>query len=83
MHCGRGRAAAFGAVVMLIWLLAAGAADASVTYTYDALGRLATAAYSTGKTIVYSYDSAGNRTAKVIVTAVKWGSFTWGSASWS
>ena len=37
----------------------------SVNYSYDALGRLASAVYSDGgstTTITYSYDAAGNRT---------------------
>lgn len=50
-------------------LLAAQAAYAgSVGYTYDALGRLATAVYNNGTTtttITYSYDAAGNRTSVV------------------
>ncbi|VTU36703.1 YD repeat (two copies) [Variovorax sp. PBL-H6] len=36
----------------------------SVSYSYDALGRLASAVYSDGAsttTITYSYDAAGNR----------------------
>ncbi|MBA9848524.1 MULTISPECIES: RHS repeat domain-containing protein [Ralstonia] len=40
----------------------------SVSYTYDALGRLATAVYNNGSTtttITYSYDAAGNRTSVV------------------
>lgn len=42
---------------------------ASVTYTYDALGRLATATYSTGAVITYVYDAAGNRTSYVTTGA--------------
>ena len=38
------------------------AANGSVTYTYDALGRLTTASYDTGVIIIYSYDANGNRT---------------------
>ena len=37
----------------------------SVSYSYDALGRLASAVYSDATsttTITYSYDAAGNRT---------------------
>lgn len=37
----------------------------SVSYAYDALGRLATVVYNNGTsttTIAYSYDAAGNRT---------------------
>lgn len=34
----------------------------TVTYTYDALGRVVGAAYADGSTISYIYDAAGNRT---------------------
>lgn len=40
----------------------------SVSFTYDALGRIASAVYSDGTlttTITYSYDAAGNRTSVV------------------
>jgi YD repeat-containing protein len=33
-----------------------------VAYTYDVLGRLTREDYASGKSIVYSYDAAGNRT---------------------
>jgi len=34
----------------------------TVSYTYDALGRVKTVTYSNGATITYAYDAAGNRT---------------------
>ena len=40
----------------------------SVSFTYDALGRLASTVYSNGSsttTITYSYDPGGNRTSVV------------------
>ncbi|NDZ15669.1 RHS repeat domain-containing protein [Variovorax sp. WS11] len=43
----------------------------SVSYSYDALGRLASTVYSNGAsstTITYSYDPAGNRTSVVNTT---------------
>jgi YD repeat-containing protein len=43
-------------------LLFASPACAATTYTYDTLGRIATATYDNGKTITYTYDPAGNRT---------------------
>jgi YD repeat-containing protein len=46
----------------------------SVTYTYDSLGRLVKLTYDNGATMVYNYDSAGNRTS-VVVTAVAGGIF--------
>ena len=51
------------ALAAVCFLAVAGPALAeTVTYTYDARGRLATASYSTGHTTTYSYDAAGNRT---------------------
>ncbi|MBO9502478.1 RHS repeat domain-containing protein, partial [Brevundimonas sp. A19_0] len=57
---------------VLSWLGAGGAlftllprvalARDPVIYTYDALGRLTSAAYPTGVTVTYTYDAAGNRT---------------------
>ncbi|KAF0165297.1 MAG: OmpA/MotB domain-containing protein, partial [Caulobacteraceae bacterium] len=42
---------------------APGAASAdTVSYTYDALGRLRSATNSNGSTVTYDYDAAGNRT---------------------
>lgn len=38
----------------------------STTYTYDDVGRLATATYPNGTVITYSYDLANNRTQKVV-----------------
>jgi YD repeat-containing protein len=42
----------------------------SVTYCYDALGRVTRAIYSTGLAILYSYDAAGNRTSVVTSNTV-------------
>ena len=50
-----------GAILAVAWPRAAWAKD-PVVYAYDALGRLASAAYPNGVTIIYSYDAAGNRT---------------------
>lgn len=61
------------------------AANGSVVYTYDALGRIATANYDTGVFIIYSYDSNGNRlsqTVNVNTTTLIWGSGVWGQALW-
>jgi YD repeat-containing protein len=41
----------------------------SVVYTYDSLGRLAKATYSSGLVVGFSYDAAGNRTSYVITGA--------------
>lgn len=61
------------------------AANGSVVYTYDALGRISTISYDTGIFIIYTYDANGNRTSQVINvngTVGTWGSFTWGAALW-
>ncbi len=61
------------------------AANGSVVYTYDALGRISTASYDTGVFVFYSYDSNGNRTSQTInvnTTTGVWGSFNWGAALW-
>jgi hypothetical protein len=61
----------------------------TVTYTYDALGRLKTADYGNNVVIEYKYDPAGNRT-QVIVGASPppssgstWGQLIWGVGKWS
>jgi YD repeat-containing protein len=67
-------------------VMAATPAAASVTYTYDNLGRLATATYDDGVTVTYTYDENGNRMIQAVTTSsggAVWGSFTWGSASWT
>lgn len=38
----------------------------TVTYTYDALGRVISVTYDTGVTITYTYDATGNATQEVI-----------------
>lgn len=61
------KSAAIAAATVLAFAGTLPARAETVTYTYDARGRLASAAYSTGATITYSYDAAGNRT-QVVVT---------------
>lgn len=63
------------------------AANGSVVYTYDALGRMITASYDTGVCIAYSYDANGNRLSeKILVTSPTstgvWGCFNWENAKW-
>jgi len=54
--------------VAAVW---AGQASAqSVSYSYDAMGRLTGASYNNGSTITYAYDAAGNRTSVVTNTGV-------------
>lgn len=83
------------AIAALLGAIAAGglgstgafAVNGSVVYTYDALGRIATASYDTGVCIAYTYDPNGNRTSqKILVTSASstgvWGCFNWNGARW-
>jgi hypothetical protein len=66
------------------------AANGSVAYTYDALGRVTTASYDTGVCILYAYDPNGNRLSETINVTTSgttgvWGCFNWnasGGAVW-
>ncbi|MDA8248908.1 MAG: RHS repeat protein [Rhodospirillales bacterium] len=71
---------------------AVAAANGSVTYSYDALGRLTSAAYDTGVVVIYTYDANGNRTSEVIsvLNALTWSATTspctancWGQSLWN
>lgn len=42
------------------------AANGSVVYTYDALGRILSASYDTNVIVYYAYDANCNRTQQVI-----------------
>lgn len=55
-----------GCAVLLLAALMAPAWAGSVSYSYDTLGRITQAAYSTGVVIAYVYDAAGNRSSYVI-----------------
>lgn len=53
----------FGLFATTALIAAAPQAQAqTITYTYNALGRLVAVADSTGPTVDYTYDDAGNRT---------------------
>ncbi len=45
-------------------------AIASITYTYDANGRLTKADYGNGRSLTYTYDGAGNIITKAVVPSV-------------
>jgi YD repeat-containing protein len=64
------------------------AAAATVFYTYDSNGRVATALYDNGACVVYAYDPAGNQTSRTVAGydapgAGVWGTATVGSFSWA
>lgn len=54
------RSAAYG-VAVLLTAATFGSAAAQTAFTYDALGRVATATHPNGVVVTYSYDAAGNR----------------------
>jgi YD repeat-containing protein len=61
------------------------AANGSVVYTYDALGRVLTASYDTGVIVIYTYDPNGNRTQQVVnvnSSGAVWENFNWDAALW-
>ena len=58
----------------LVLAVAAGAlgpavAPADITYTYDTIGRVTSATYPSGTTIVYSYDNAGNKIQQTVASS--------------
>jgi len=64
-------AASVASVLFSILIVTAAAAQSgTVTYTYDALGRVVDAAYPDGTCLAYSYDAAGNRTQYTSSTVV-------------
>ena len=85
-----------GALVIAISLLfgssVASAANGSVVYTYDSLGRVTSVSYDTGVIVIYAYDPNGNRTQQVInvntatltwtATATPCTSNCWGAGLW-
>jgi YD repeat-containing protein len=68
------------------------AANGSIVYTYDPLGRILTASYDSGVIVIYSYDANGNRTQQTInvntstltwtATSTPCTSNCWGAALW-
>lgn len=59
------------------------AANGSVAYTYDALGRVTTASYDTGVCIIYSYDPNGNRLSETINVTTAGATGVWGCFNWN
>jgi len=85
-------AACLGAIPELLASFVARAANGSVVYTYDALGRVLSASYDTGVIVIYTYDANGNRTQQVInvnTSTLTWTATTnpctsncWGAGLW-
>jgi YD repeat-containing protein len=81
--------AAICAVALLAWpaLTPSHAANGSVAYTYDALGRVTTVSYDTGVCVIYTYDANGNRASETINVAgtgsTQWGTAIWGCFNWT
>lgn len=62
-------------------------ADASVSYRYDAMGRLVAASYNSGLCVVYTYDANSNRLSETtgapsMTGTGMWGCFAWNGANW-
>jgi YD repeat-containing protein len=80
------------AFLALMAVTNAHAANGSVVYTYDALGRVVSASYDTNVIVYYSYDANGNRTQQVInvnTSTLTWTATTspctgncWGAGLW-
>lgn len=85
-----------GAVALALALVASTAVHSqsgAAAYTYDSLGRIASARYDPGFIVVYTYDANGNRLSRVIdfnSSELAWTSNTppctsdcWGGAAWN
>src|SRR5712671_5402509 len=59
------------------------AANGSVAYTYDALGRVTTVSYDTGVCVIYSYDPNGNRLSETINVTMAGATGVWGCFNWN
>jgi len=76
-----------GLLLALLAMHPASAANGSVAYTYDALGRVTTASYDTGVCVIYTYDANGNRLSQTVNVntgnAPTWGTGVWGCFQWT
>jgi YD repeat-containing protein len=83
------RKAAYVALLLVVPRIThASTSTVSAQYTYDQLGRVATALYDNGTCIAYTYDANGNRTAQTFTTSGTpaspvWGSGVWGCFPWT
>lgn len=74
---------AVSAVVLVSISTPTFAANGSVAYTYDALGRVTSASYDTGVCIIYSYDPNGNRLSETIKVSTATATGVWGCFNWN
>ena len=76
-----------GLMLALLAMRPATAANGSVAYTYDALGRVTTSSYDTGVCVIYTYDANGNRLSQTVDVntgnAPTWGTGIWGCFQWT
>jgi hypothetical protein len=70
------------AILVSLTISSATQADSSVSYGYDQLGRVTSAAYDNGLCVVYTYDANGNRTAQSYSMSSASASQNWGSGVW-
>ena len=75
-------------VMLLLAVFFPGGSDASVSFTYDQLGRVTTALYDNGACIAYSYDASSNRTSQTNTVSAApespiWGAGVWGCFVWT
>lgn len=72
------------ALAMPVLLVIPGASRGAdtVTYSYDLVGRVTSAAYGNGLCVVYTYDPNGNRTAQSYSMSSTPASQNWGTGVW-
>ena len=70
------------AIIVILLISYSNEVRASVTYTYDQLGRVTTALYDNGLCIAYAYDANGNRTSQTNTMSSPPESPVWGTGSW-
>jgi YD repeat-containing protein len=67
------------AVVAMTGVVVPTKANSSATFTYDGVGRVATALYDNGLCVAYTYDANGNRTSQTNTISSAPELATWGS----
>ena len=84
IQCLSAKLAAVAVSFAVLTMGNAEAATASVSYSYDLLGRINAARYDNGVCVVYAYDPVGNRTSQLNTTESPiWGTGVWDCFVWS